>query len=165
MTTPIIIACAITGSVPRKKDNPAVPTTPSEQIESTHAAFEAGATLAHIHVRDDEENPSSDQARFAKVMEGIRKHCPGMIIQLSTGGRGRDPEARGDLVQRDVVVAAVVEGLGGLAQDHPALLGVLLGGGEPAVPAGARLGLRVHSDRPRRAAQPRGRSAVWIIDG
>jgi uncharacterized protein (DUF849 family) len=48
---PVIIAVAITGSVPRKKDNPAVPITPSEQIESTHQAFEAGASLVHIHVR------------------------------------------------------------------------------------------------------------------
>ncbi len=110
MTTPIIIACAITGSVPRKKDNPAVPTTPDEQIESTHAAFEAGATLAHIHVRDDEENPSSDQARFAKVMEGIRKHCPGMIIQLSTGGRGRDPKARGDCLSLAPDMASLATG-------------------------------------------------------
>ena len=93
---PIVIAVAITGSVPRKKDNPAVPTLPSEQIESTHQAFEAGATLVHIHVRDDEENPSSDPARFAQVQEGVRRHCPGMIVQFSTGGRGRDPAARGN---------------------------------------------------------------------
>ena len=92
---PVVIAVAITGSVPRKKDNPAVPTTPSEQIESTHQAFEAGATLVHIHVRNDDETPSSDPARFAAVQEGVVKHCPGMIIQFSTGGRGRDQAARG----------------------------------------------------------------------
>ncbi|MDB5591558.1 3-keto-5-aminohexanoate cleavage protein [Enterovirga sp.] len=92
---PVVIAVAITGSVPRKTDNPAVPTTPSEQIESTHAAYEAGATLVHIHVRNDDETPSSDPARFAAVQEGVRRHCPGMIIQFSTGGRGRDQAARG----------------------------------------------------------------------
>ena len=92
---PVVIAVAITGSVPRKKDNPAVPTTPAEQIESTHQAFEAGATLVHIHVRNDDETPSSDPARFAAVQEGVAKHCPGMIIQFSTGGRGRDQAARG----------------------------------------------------------------------
>lgn len=92
---PVVIAVAITGSVPRKADNPAVPITPSEQIESTQAAFEAGASLVHIHVRDPDENPSSDPASFARVQEGIRTHCPGMIIQFSTGGRGRDPSARG----------------------------------------------------------------------
>jgi uncharacterized protein (DUF849 family) len=92
---PAVVAVAITGSVPRKKDNPAVPILPSEQIEPTHEAFEAGATLAHIHVRNDDETPSSDPQRFALVQEGIRKHCPGMIVQFSTGGRGRDPSARG----------------------------------------------------------------------
>ena len=92
---PVVVAVAITGSVPRKKDNPAVPILPSEQIESTQQAFEAGATLAHIHVRNDDETPSSDPERFALVQEGIRKHCPGMIVQFSTGGRGRDPSARG----------------------------------------------------------------------
>jgi 3-keto-5-aminohexanoate cleavage enzyme len=92
---PVVVAVAITGSVPRKKDNPAVPVTPAEQVESTHEAFEAGATLVHIHVRNDDESPSSDPERFAAVQEGIRKHCPGMIVQFSTGGRGRDPSARG----------------------------------------------------------------------
>jgi len=92
---PIILAVAITGSVPRKKDNPAVPISPAEQIESTHEAFEVGATLVHIHVRNPDESSSSDPALFAQVMEGVRKHCPGMIVQFSTGGRGRDQSARG----------------------------------------------------------------------
>ena len=93
---PVVIAVAITGSVPRKKDNPAVPVTPVEQIESTHAAFEAGASLVHIHVRNPDESASSDPALFGQVQEGVRKHCPGMIVQFSTGGRGRDPSARGN---------------------------------------------------------------------
>jgi 3-keto-5-aminohexanoate cleavage enzyme len=92
---PVVIAVAITGSVPRKKDNPAVPITVPEQVESTHQAYEAGASLVHIHVRNDDETSSSDPDRFAAVQERIAKHCPGMIIQFSTGGRGRDPGARG----------------------------------------------------------------------
>jgi len=91
---PVVVAVAITGSVPRKKDNPAVPITPAEQIESTKQAYEAGATLAHVHVRNDDETPSSDPQRFAAVYDGIRRHCPGMIVQFSTGGRGRDPSLR-----------------------------------------------------------------------
>ena len=92
---PVVVAVAITGSVPRKKDNPALPTTPAEQIESTQRAFEAGATIAHIHVRNPDESPSSDPALFAQVQEGLIKHCPGIIVQFSTGGRGRDQAARG----------------------------------------------------------------------
>ena len=95
MITPVIITVAITGSVPRKKDTPAIPVEPDEQIESTHQAFEAGASIAHIHVRDEHENPSSDPGRFAQVQDGIRRHCPGMIVQFSTGGRGRRHEERG----------------------------------------------------------------------
>jgi uncharacterized protein (DUF849 family) len=91
---PVIITVAITGSVPRKKDNPALPVTVAEQIESTHEAFEAGATIVHIHVRNPDESPSSSPELFAAVQEGIRKHCPDMIVQFSTGGRGRDPSAR-----------------------------------------------------------------------
>src|SRR5215207_8904671 len=92
---PVVVAVAITGSVPRKKDNPGLPVTPPEQIESTHEAFEAGATLVHIHVRNPDESSSSDPNLFAQVQAGIQKHCPGMIVQFSTGGRGRDPSARG----------------------------------------------------------------------
>jgi 3-keto-5-aminohexanoate cleavage enzyme len=92
---PVVIAVAITGSVPRKHDNPALPVTPAEQIESTHEAYEAGASLVHIHVRNPDESSSSDPALFSEVQQGIRKHCPGMIVQFSTGGRGRDQSARG----------------------------------------------------------------------
>ncbi len=87
MTRPAIITVAITGALPRKADNPAVPVRPVEQIESTHEAYETGSALVHIHVRDADESPSSDPELFAEVQEGIRKHCPEMIIQFSTGGR------------------------------------------------------------------------------
>src|SRR5258708_6230210 len=85
----VVIAVAITGSVPRKRDNPAVPVTVTEQIESTHEAFEAGASLVHIHVRNADESPSSNPELFARVQEGVRQLCPGMIVQFSTGGRGK----------------------------------------------------------------------------
>lgn len=98
MSDPVIITTAITGSQPRKKNNPAVPVEPNEQIESTHEAFEAGSALVHIHVRDENEDPSSDPELFAQVQEGVKKHCPGMIIQFSTGGRGRNQEERGSML-------------------------------------------------------------------
>lgn len=110
MTTPIIITTAITGAIPRKADNPAVPVTPAEQIESTHEAFEAGSALVHIHVRDKDENPSSDPELFAQVKEGVEKHCPGMIIQLSTGGRGREPSERGAMLYLAPDMASLATG-------------------------------------------------------
>lgn len=98
MPAPCILCVAITGSVPTKADNPAVPITIAEQIESTHASFEAGASIAHCHVRDDAGAPTSDPERFAALKEGIEKHCPGMIIQLSTGGRSGAGAARGGML-------------------------------------------------------------------
>jgi uncharacterized protein (DUF849 family) len=105
-----VIAVAITGSVPRKKDNPAVPVTVAEQIESTHEAFEAGATLVHLHVRNPDESSSSDPALFGQVLEGVRKHCPGMIVQFSTGGRGRDQSARGNPLSLKPDMASLATG-------------------------------------------------------
>lgn len=110
MSQPVVVAVAITGSVPRKADNPALPVTVSEQIESTHAAFEAGATLAHIHVRNDDESSSSDPDKFAAVQAGLRRHCPGMIVQFSTGGRGRDPASRGLSLQHRPDMASLSTG-------------------------------------------------------
>ena len=98
MTKPCIICVAITGSLPKKADNPAVPITVSEQVESTHEAFEAGARIVHAHVRNDDETPSSDPEKFARLKEGLEKHCPGMIIQFSTGGRSGAGQARGAML-------------------------------------------------------------------
>ena len=98
MTKPCIICVAITGSVPTKEANPAVPITVPEQVESTHAAFEAGATIAHCHVRNDDQTPTSDPDRFAALKEGLEKHCPGMIIQFSTGGRSGSGRERGGML-------------------------------------------------------------------
>ena len=96
--TPCIICVAMSGSLPQKSDNPAVPISIAEQVESTQEAFEAGATIAHCHVRDDEGRPTSDPERFARLKEGIETHCPGMIVQLSTGGRSGAGRVRGGML-------------------------------------------------------------------
>jgi 3-keto-5-aminohexanoate cleavage enzyme len=98
MKNACIICVAITGSLPTKDNNPAVPISIAEQIESTHESFEAGASIVHAHVRDDEGKPTSDPERFARLKEGIEKHCPGMIIQLSTGGRSGAGKTRGGML-------------------------------------------------------------------
>ena len=98
MTNPCIICVAITGSLPRKANNRAVPITVSEQIESTQAAFEAGASIVHAHVRNDDETPSSDPDKFSALKVGIEKHCPGMIMQFSTGGRSGVGKTRGGML-------------------------------------------------------------------
>ena len=98
MAKPCIICVAITGSLPRKEMNPAVPITVAEQVESTQAAFEAGATICHAHVRNDDQTPSSDPEKFARLKEGLETHCPGMIIQFSTGGRSGAGRERGGML-------------------------------------------------------------------
>ena len=131
MTQPCIITVAITGAVPRKKDNPAVPISTAEQVESTHAAFEAGASLVHIHVRDEQESPSSDPQRFALVQEGVKKHCPGIIIQFSTGGRGREADQRGSMLHLVPDMASLATGSvnfpGMIYENHPELIDQLAG--------------------------------------
>ena len=109
-SAPCIIAVAITGALPTKADTPAVPVTPTEQIESTHEAFEAGASLVHIHVRNEDQTPSSDPDKYALVQEGVRKHCPGMIIQFSTGGRGREQSKRGAMLHHRPDMASLATG-------------------------------------------------------
>ncbi|HSF92858.1 MAG TPA: 3-keto-5-aminohexanoate cleavage protein [Paracoccaceae bacterium] len=110
MSKPCIICVAITGSLPRKANNPAVPITITEQIESTQEAFEAGATIAHCHVRNDDETPSSDPDKFAALKEGLEKHCPGMIIQLSTGGRSGAGHTRGGMLSLSPDMASLSVG-------------------------------------------------------
>lgn len=126
MTTPCIISVAITGSLPQKKDNPAVPITVSEQIESTQEAFEAGATLVHVHVRDNNGQSSSDPERFLAFKEGVNKYCPGMIVQFSTGGRGRESALRGGMLHHKPDMASLSTGSvnfpGMIYENHPALI-------------------------------------------
>jgi len=107
---PCIICIAITGSVPTKKDNPAVPITVNEQIESTQAAFEAGAAICHAHVRNDDQTTSSDPDKFAALKEGLEQHCPGMIIQFSTGGRSGAGAERGGMLPLKPDMASLTVG-------------------------------------------------------
>ena len=110
MSEPCIICVAITGSVPKKANNPAVPISISEQVESTHEAFEAGASIAHCHVRNDDETPTSDPEKFARLGEGLKKHCPGMIIQYSTGGRSGSGRERGGMLPLKPDMASLTVG-------------------------------------------------------
>ena len=110
MTKPVIITVAITGAIPRKKDCPGLPVVPSEQIEETHKAYEAGASLVHIHVRNPDESPSSNPDLYAEVQEGVKKYCPEMIVQFSTGGRGRDQAARGAMLFHRPDMASLATG-------------------------------------------------------
>jgi 3-keto-5-aminohexanoate cleavage enzyme len=126
MSTPCIITVAITGSVPTKKDSPAVPITVPEQIESTHAAYEAGAALVHVHVRNDDGTTTSDPDKFGRFLAGIRKHCPDMIVQFSTGGRSGMGKERGGMLHLKPEMASLTTGSVNFAkiiyENHPTLI-------------------------------------------
>ena len=110
MSEPCIITVAITGSVARKSHNPAVPESVTEQIESTHEAFDAGASLVHVHSRNDDGSPCTDPDKFAAFQESIRKHCPGIIVQFSTGGRSGAGTERGSMLHHRPDMASLSTG-------------------------------------------------------
>jgi 3-oxoadipate:acetyl-CoA acetyltransferase len=107
---PCVITVAVTGSVPRKEHNPAVPITVTEQVESTHAAFEAGAAMVHVHVRNDDQSTTSSPERFAEFQERIRRLCPGIIVQFSTGGRSGVGSERGGMLHHRPDMASLSTG-------------------------------------------------------
>lgn len=107
---PCIITVAITGSVPRKSNNPAVPTTIAEQVDATAAAYEAGASVVHVHVRKEDETPTSDPDRFARFLEAIRRTCPDIIVQFSTGGRSGVGAERGGMLPLGPEMASLATG-------------------------------------------------------
>ena len=85
---PLMICVAITGGVHGKEANPNLPETPEEQVEQTYAAYEAGASMVHVHVRDPQKwwDGSGDVEQYRKVNAMIREACPDIIINNTTGG-------------------------------------------------------------------------------
>jgi 3-keto-5-aminohexanoate cleavage enzyme len=82
----LIITAAICGAEVLKEHNPAVPYTVEECVREAKSAYDAGASIIHLHVRYDDGTPTQDKARFKMVMDAIYKVCPDVIIQPSTGG-------------------------------------------------------------------------------
>ena len=82
----LIITAAICGAEVTKEHNPAVPYTVEEMVREAKSAFEAGAAVIHVHVREDDGTPTQDRERFRVVMDAIREACPGVILIPSTGG-------------------------------------------------------------------------------
>lgn len=82
----LIITAAISGAEVTKEHNPAIPYTVEEFVAEAKASADAGASIIHLHVRHDDGTPTQDRARFEEIMNAIRKECPDVIIQPSTGG-------------------------------------------------------------------------------
>jgi len=82
----LIITNCVSGAEVTKENNPAVPYTVDEYVREAKSAYEAGASIIHLHVRYDDGKPTQDKARFKVIMDAIRNVCPDVIIQPSTGG-------------------------------------------------------------------------------
>lgn len=100
----VIVSCALTGAVTTKKHCPAIPYTPVEIAEEARRAYEAGATIVHIHARTDDGAPSWDAAVFARIMEETKARCP-VLINWSTGGAGPMTSRIAHLAQRPAIAA------------------------------------------------------------
>lgn len=89
----LIITAAISGAEVTKQHNPAVPYTVEETVREAKSAFDAGASILHLHVREDDGTPTQRSERFQVCMDAIRRECPGVILQPSTGGAVGMPDA------------------------------------------------------------------------
>ncbi len=82
----LIITAAICGAEVTKEQNPAVPYTVEEIVREAKSAYDAGASVIHLHVREDDGTPTQSKDRFQACVDAILKVCPNVIIQPSTGG-------------------------------------------------------------------------------
>lgn len=83
----LVINAAITGAVPTKEHNPSVPVSEHEIVSTACKLMDAGASIVHIHARDDNQAPSSDPLRYAAIVSRIREICPDLIVCVSLTGR------------------------------------------------------------------------------
>lgn len=85
-SSPLIITCAITGAETTREQQPYLPITPEEQAQAAVDAVKAGASVIHLHVREDDGKPSQRSERFREAIAAIRTAAPKAVIQISTGG-------------------------------------------------------------------------------
>ncbi len=96
--TPVILSCALTGVLANRKQCPAIPYTPVEIAEEALRAYEAGATVAHIHAREDDGSPTWSPAVFQQIKDEVRARCP-IIINFSTGSLDDDTRLQEQMIR------------------------------------------------------------------
>ena len=90
----LILSAALTGAATTRKHCPYLPYTPREIAEEGQRAVDAGASILHIHAREDDGMPSWRLEVFQAIKEEVRKRCPRVIINFSTGALGLSKEER-----------------------------------------------------------------------
>lgn len=94
MTPKIIISAALTGVVTTRKQSPYIPYTPAEIAAEAQRSADAGASIVHIHARNDDGSPAWDVETFTRIHQEVRQRCPDLIINYSTGAFGIPREQR-----------------------------------------------------------------------
>lgn len=107
----LIVKLAPTGMIPTKQDTPYVPISAEEIIHDAYEAFKLGASVVHVHARDERGVPTHEKRYFKKIIDGIRKLCPEMVICATTSGRV-DPqvEHRSEVLDLDLDMASLTVG-------------------------------------------------------
>ncbi|PXW03577.1 3-keto-5-aminohexanoate cleavage enzyme [Pantoea ananatis] len=90
----VILTVACTGAWPQKSDTPYIPLTPKDQADEIVRCCEAGASIAHIHVRDEESQASMDFDQFAETVRLVRARCDIVINLTTSGGLGLSDDIR-----------------------------------------------------------------------
>ena len=92
----LIITVAPTGSVPQKSDTPFLPTTPDEIAETAYLCEQEGASVIHVHCRDEQGNPTSDYKLFSETVTKIRKRTKLVVMVSTSGVAGKSNEERAE---------------------------------------------------------------------
>jgi 3-keto-5-aminohexanoate cleavage enzyme len=107
----IIITAALTGSLANKEKTPYIPITPDEIAEAAYESYKAGAAIVHVHARDEQEKSVHNAEIFGEISEKIKKRCPDLIVQISTGGRaGLSIESRLEALKINPEMASFTTG-------------------------------------------------------
>lgn len=118
----LIITVAPTGSVPRKKDTPYVPVAPDEIAETAYLCEQEGASIIHVHCRDENENPTSDYKVFKETVDKIRKRT-NLIVMVSTSGvAGKSDEERAQPLKTNPEMASLTTGSLNFASRKPSVV-------------------------------------------
>jgi 3-keto-5-aminohexanoate cleavage enzyme len=118
----LIITVAPTGSVPRKRDTPHVPITPDEIAETAYLCEQEGATVVHVHCRDENEDPTSDSQLFQETVDKIRKRT-NLVVMVSTSGiAGKSDEERAEPLKADPELASLTTGSLNFAGRKPSVV-------------------------------------------
>jgi len=118
----LIITVAPTGSVPRKKDTPYVPVTPDEIAETAYLCEQEGASIIHVHCRDENENPTSDYGVFKETVDKIRKRTHLIILVSTSGVAGKSDEERAQPLKTNPEMASLTTGSLNFAGRKPSIV-------------------------------------------